>query len=85
MHAHQQRLRHQQMPFTLGRAVTAGCVDCRGVFGCHTALVLRRLRRLCMREYGSSPTFVVTSATIANPSHHVQALLGERHTLLLAW
>lgn len=50
---------------------------CRGVFGCHTALVLRRLRRLCEREYGSFPTFVVTSATIANPQQHVRALLGE--------
>lgn len=50
---------------------------CRGVFGCHTAFVLRRLRRLCERFYKARPTFVVTSATVANPREHVQELLGE--------
>ena len=49
----------------------------RGVFGCHTALVLRRLRRLCEGTYRCSPTFVVTSATVANARQHVQDLLGE--------
>lgn len=49
----------------------------RGVFGTHTALVLRRLRRLAARAYGSFPGFVVASATVANPREHVQALLGE--------
>ncbi|KAK9795209.1 hypothetical protein WJX73_000198 [Symbiochloris irregularis] len=48
----------------------------RGVFGCHTALVLRRLRRLCHREYRTDPRFVVTSATIANPDAHTAMLLG---------
>lgn len=48
----------------------------RGVFGCHTAFVLRRLRRICEREYGSSPRFIVTSATVANPAEHVEELLG---------
>ncbi len=38
----------------------------RGVFGSHLANVLRRLQRLC-RHYGSNPTFICTSATIANP------------------
>ena len=38
----------------------------RGVFGSHLANVLRRLRRIC-RHYGSSPTFICSSATIANP------------------
>ena len=49
----------------------------RGVFGCHTAFVLRRLRRLCERFYNAHPTFVVTSATVANPKEHVQELLGN--------
>lgn len=31
-----------------------------GVFGSHVGLVVRRLRRLCERQYGSSPRFVVT-------------------------
>jgi DEAD/DEAH box helicase domain-containing protein len=38
----------------------------RGVFGSHLANVLRRLRRICA-HYGSSPTFLCSSATIANP------------------
>ena len=50
----------------------------RGVFGCHTALVIRRLRRVCARCYDVHPTFVVTSATVANPQQHVSNLLGAR-------
>ncbi|MGH9408019.1 MAG: DEAD/DEAH box helicase, partial [Vicinamibacterales bacterium] len=37
----------------------------RGVFGSHLTNVLRRLRRIC-RHYGSDPTFICSSATIAN-------------------
>eukprot|EP00192_Tetraselmis_astigmatica_P001777 CAMPEP_0117690540 /NCGR_PEP_ID=MMETSP0804-20121206/25183_1 /TAXON_ID=1074897 /ORGANISM="Tetraselmis astigmatica, Strain CCMP880" /LENGTH=1807 /DNA_ID=CAMNT_0005503597 /DNA_START=438 /DNA_END=5863 /DNA_ORIENTATION=- len=47
-----------------------------GVFGAHTALVVRRLRRVCREHYGSSPQFIVTSATMANPKAHTQELLG---------
>lgn len=39
----------------------------KGVFGCHSAMVLRRLRRICNRKHGVSPRFVMTSATIGNP------------------
>src|SRR5688572_24774839 len=38
----------------------------RGVFGSHLGNILRRLHRIC-RHYGSDPTFICTSATIANP------------------
>ena len=54
------------------------------MFGCHAALVLRRLRRLCEREYRAHPVFVVTSATIANPEQHVRNLLGARPRLMCA-
>ncbi len=47
----------------------------RGVFGSHVANLLRRLRRLCA-SYGSSPTFVLSSATIGEPSRLASALCG---------
>ncbi|MBI4180989.1 MAG: DEAD/DEAH box helicase [Chloroflexi bacterium] len=47
----------------------------RGVFGSNVAGVLHRLRRLC-RFYGSSPTFISCSATIANPGEHAEKLTG---------
>ena len=46
------------------------------MFGCHTALVLRRLRRVCERVYKRDPRFIVASATIANPRDHIRTLLG---------
>ena len=46
----------------------------RGVFGSHLTNVLRRLRRVC-RHYGSSPTFICSSATIANPKALAEALV----------
>jgi DEAD/DEAH box helicase domain-containing protein len=48
----------------------------RGVFGSHLANVLRRLRRICA-HYGSSPTFVCSSATIANPRDLAEALVEQ--------
>lgn len=47
----------------------------RGVFGSHVANVLRRLRRLCS-SYGSSPQYMCSSATIANPEEHARNLVG---------
>jgi DEAD/DEAH box helicase domain-containing protein len=46
----------------------------RGVFGSHLTNVLRRLRRIC-RHYGSNPTFICSSATIANPKALAEALV----------
>jgi len=48
----------------------------RGVFGSHVANVIRRLKRIC-KFYGSSPQFICTSATIANPKELAQNLTGE--------
>jgi len=47
---------------------------CRGVFGSHVAMVLRRLRRL-IAHYGGDPRWVLASATVGNPGE-----LGERLT-----
>ncbi len=48
----------------------------RGVFGSHVANIVRRLVRLC-RLHGSSPRFVLSSATIANPEQHAEALTDQ--------
>jgi DEAD/DEAH box helicase domain-containing protein len=53
----------------------------RGVFGSHLTNVLRRLRRIC-RHYGSSPTFVCSSATIANPRELAEALVEQPFELV---
>ena len=47
-----------------------------GVFGSHVALIIRRLRRLCSELYGSSPQFIISSATVANPLEHARDLIG---------
>jgi DEAD/DEAH box helicase domain-containing protein len=47
----------------------------RGVFGSHVANLIRRLRRVC-RFYNSSPVFIASSATIANPAELAAKLLG---------
>ncbi len=67
----------------------------RGVFGSHVANVLRRLKRICA-FYGSSPQFILCSATIGNARAHAEALIehevhaitesgaptGDKHVLL---
>jgi DEAD/DEAH box helicase domain-containing protein len=53
----------------------------RGVFGSHLANIIRRLRRVC-RHYGSNPTFICSSATIANPRELAERLVGEPFELV---
>jgi DEAD/DEAH box helicase domain-containing protein len=53
----------------------------RGIFGSHLANVLRRLRRVC-QFYGSDPTFILCSATIANPGELAAALVGDEVELI---
>lgn len=53
----------------------------RGVFGSHLANLIRRLKRVCS-FYGSSPKFIMTSATIANAKQFAQKLIEEPVTLV---
>ena len=53
----------------------------RGVFGSHVANVIRRLKRIC-QYYRSNPVFICTSATIANPLEHAEALTEEKMSLI---
>ena len=53
----------------------------RGVFGSHLANVIRRLVRIC-KFYNSHPTFILCSATIANPLELAETLSGESMTLV---
>jgi DEAD/DEAH box helicase domain-containing protein len=54
----------------------------RGLFGSQVANVIRRLKRICA-FYGSSPTFICASATIANPLQLAQKLLEEENIELV--
>jgi DEAD/DEAH box helicase domain-containing protein len=53
----------------------------RGVFGSHLCNVLRRLQRIC-RHYGSNPTFICSSATIANPRELAERLTEQPFELV---
>jgi DEAD/DEAH box helicase domain-containing protein len=53
----------------------------RGVFGSHLTNVLRRLARIC-RHYGSNPTFICSSATIANPKELAESLVEQPFELV---
>jgi DEAD/DEAH box helicase domain-containing protein len=60
---------------SLSYVVVDECHHYRGVFGAHVAHVLRRLRRVCA-IYGASPTFVLASATVAEPEVAARRLTG---------
>jgi len=47
----------------------------RGVMGAHVAQIFRRFHRIC-NHYGVSPTFVFSSATVANPGQLAYQLTG---------
>ncbi|MBW1869709.1 MAG: DEAD/DEAH box helicase, partial [Deltaproteobacteria bacterium] len=49
----------------------------RGIFGSHLNQVIRRLKRLCSL-YGSTPRFILLSATISNPQSFGEKLIEEK-------
>jgi len=70
--------RHEHWASVLRRlkfVVIDECHHYRGVFGSHVSLIVRRLRRLCA-AYGSSPVFVLASATSADPGAAATRLIG---------
>jgi DEAD/DEAH box helicase domain-containing protein len=60
---------------SLRYVVVDECHHYRGVFGAHVSAVLRRLRRVCA-FYGANPTFVLASATVAEPAATATRLTG---------
>ncbi|EPH03239.1 hypothetical protein HMPREF1531_01297 [Propionibacterium sp. oral taxon 192 str. F0372] len=54
---------------------------CRGVFGSQVGQVIRRLRRLCA-VHGAEPTFILTSATMAQAGRSGAELIGEPNPLI---
>jgi DEAD/DEAH box helicase domain-containing protein len=53
----------------------------RGIFGSHLANVLRRLKRIA-NFYGSTPRFVLCTATIANPQEMAEKTVEEPVSLV---
>lgn len=51
------------------------CHHYRGVFGAHLAQIIRRLRRIAL-HYGAEPTFILASATIAQPGVSAGRITG---------
>ena len=60
---------------SLRYVVVDECHHYRGVFGAHVAHILRRLRRICAM-YGAHPTFILASATVAEPEVAAGRLTG---------
>lgn len=61
---------------SVSHVVVDECHHYRGVFGAHVSHVLRRLRRVCA-SYGADPTFVLASATVAEPEVAAHRLTGH--------
>ncbi|MBZ9570907.1 DEAD/DEAH box helicase [Methanobrevibacter sp. TMH8] len=53
----------------------------KGVFGSNVAFLIRRLKRIA-NFYGSSPQFILSSATLANPVELANKLVGEDFHLI---
>jgi DEAD/DEAH box helicase domain-containing protein len=53
----------------------------RGVFGSHLANIIRRMLRICA-FYGSTPRFILCSATLANPRELASSVTGREIHLI---
>ena len=53
----------------------------RGIFGSHMNQIIKRLKRIC-GLYGSSPQFIMLSATINNPKEFGESLIQEKVSLV---
>ena len=62
--------------FRLSIVVVDEAHVCRGVFGSHVSMVLRRLQRL-VAHYGGSPRWCLASATVGNPGELATRLTGR--------
>ncbi|KAM0747754.1 P-loop containing nucleoside triphosphate hydrolase protein [Meredithblackwellia eburnea MCA 4105] len=54
-----------------------------GLFGCHVAFVMRRLRRVCAAIGNRRVQFVCCSATISNPIEHMETIFGIKNVELV--
>ncbi|KAI5481435.1 DNA/RNA helicase, DEAD/DEAH box type [Pseudohyphozyma bogoriensis] len=54
----------------------------RGLFGCHVAFVMRRLRRICAAVGNRRVQFISCSATIQNPVEHMSTVFGVENVEL---
>jgi DEAD/DEAH box helicase domain-containing protein len=48
----------------------------RGILGANVSCLIRRLERVC-GHYGASPTFLCSSASVANPAELTEKLIGR--------
>lgn len=76
-----QHRRWSRLLGSLRYVVLDECHAFRGVFGAHVAAVLRRLRRLAAL-YGAEPTFLLASATTADPAASAGRLIGADPELI---
>lgn len=53
----------------------------RGIYGTNVAFLLRRLLRI-LEFYRSDPQFIISSATMADPLEHAEALTGKHFKLI---
>ncbi|KIK06641.1 hypothetical protein K443DRAFT_129904 [Laccaria amethystina LaAM-08-1] len=69
-------------PYCLGRKFVDELHYYSGVFGSHVAMIIRRFRRVCAAVGNRHIQFISCSATLANPSAHMEKMFGLDSTSL---